>query len=305
MPGVLLHCPIRGQLNVPERAADGITYTEEKRRIDCIRFLLDKGYPAAHFKIETVLLRFGHKGKNSFRTDIAILDVPVSTIPGDIEAIKPHIKLIAEIKRDNMDAKVAKQTQVYPALDFLQDISAYGVYWDDVEQRLFYRSLEGTKTRTHEIPLAIIPRWGQSLTTPRLKSADLRPTTNLRELFIKIEDRLHTAVTDQSKRFEIMLQLLLVKLFDEHTHGSAQQEMTIQDFSDAPLGDADVLKVFETLLGKAVTYYNRYLPKATSSSFGITGGMLRNLSSLLAPIRIHGSKRDVIQDFYMYFARGV
>lgn len=61
MPGAFLHCPIRGTLNVPERAADGLTYTEEKRRIDCIQFLLAKGYPPAHFKIETSLLRFGYQ----------------------------------------------------------------------------------------------------------------------------------------------------------------------------------------------------------------------------------------------------
>ncbi len=76
MPGEMLHCPIRGTLTVAEKAADGLTFSEEKRRIDCIRFLLEKGYPPTHFKIETVLLRFGHKGKNSFRTDIAILDGP-------------------------------------------------------------------------------------------------------------------------------------------------------------------------------------------------------------------------------------
>lgn len=163
MQGALLHCPIRGTLNVSERAADGLIYTEEKRRIDSIRFLLDKSYPPSHFKIETVLLRFGHKGRNSFRTDLAVLDMPVSDLPNDIEAIKPHIKLIAEIKRDNADAKLAKQTQVYPALDFLQDISAHGIYWDDSEQRLFYRTLQGTKTRTHETTVAVLPKWGQKL----------------------------------------------------------------------------------------------------------------------------------------------
>lgn len=33
--------------------------------------------------------------------------------------------------------------------------------------------------------------------------------------------------------------------------------------------------------------------------------MLRSISALLGPIRIQGSKRDVIQNFYMYFAQGV
>ena len=45
MPGALLHRPVRGALTVPERAADGLTFTEERRRIDCIELLRRKGYP--------------------------------------------------------------------------------------------------------------------------------------------------------------------------------------------------------------------------------------------------------------------
>lgn len=305
MPGALLHCPIRGTLSVPEKAADGLTYTEEKRRIDCIQFLLAKGYPQHNFKIETSLLRFGHKGRNSFRTDIAVLDSPVSTLPTDIEALKPHIKLIAEIKRDNTDAKLAKQTQVYPALDFLHDLSALGIYWDDIEQRLFYRTLQDTKTKIHEVPAAVIPRWGMSLGAVSLKNVNLSTSSNLRGVFQRIEDRMHSKVTDKSARFEIMLQLLLAKLYDEHIHPKPNQEMTIQDFSDALIGDTDVKKVFNDILARSVNFYGKYLPKAVSASFSITGAMLKDVSSLLAPIRILGSRRDVIQDFYMYFAQGV
>jgi len=51
LQGDELHCPIRGTLAVSAKAADGLTFTEEKRRIDCIRFLLEKGYPPSFFKI--------------------------------------------------------------------------------------------------------------------------------------------------------------------------------------------------------------------------------------------------------------
>jgi type I restriction enzyme M protein len=302
--GELLHCPIRGNVIAPERAADGLRYSEEKRRIDSIRFLLGKGYPPAHMKVETTLLRFGHKGRNSFRTDLAVLDAPASTLPTDVEKLKPHIKLIAEIKRDNAEARTAKDTQVYPALDFIQDVSALGIYWDDIEQRLFYRTLKGTKTITHETAAALLPRWGQTLGTPRLKTVDLRPT-NLLELFMKIEDRLHSEVADKSRRFVIMLQLILLKLYDEHTHPQPNLEMDLQDLADAPLGDADVVKLFEKMLSKAIAFYGRYLPDPVPARIGLTGAMLRTLSSFLAPISILGAKRDVIQDFYMYFAQGV
>jgi len=304
MSGALLHCPIRGRLNIPEKAADGLTYSEEKRRIDCIKFLLAKGYPDSHIRIETVLLRFGHKGKNSFRTDLAVLDAPVSSLPSDVEELKPHIKLIAEIKRDNADSKLAKDTQIKPALDFIHNLDALAVYWDDTEQRLFYRTVKGRTTTTHETALAVLPRWRQALSSPSLKCADLR-VTNLHALFERIEQRLHTEVADKSARFEIMLQLLIAKLFDEHSHPRPDAEMLIQDFTDAPLGDPDVLKVFNSLLKSALVFYQKYLPKRVPEPFTLSGAMLRSISSLLAPVKILGSRRDVVQDFYMYFAQGV
>lgn len=300
----LLHCPIRGNVIAPERSADGLRYSEEKRRIDAIRFLLGKGYPASHIKIETTLLRFGHKGQNSFRTDLSVLDVPVSTVNSDLESTKAHIKLIAEIKRDNAASKLAKETQIYPALNFVQDVSALGLYWDDVEQRLFYRSLNGTRTVTHETAAALLPRWGQTIGVPRLTAGDLR-TTNLLDLFKKIEDRLHPEVTDQSRRFVIVLQLLILKLYDEHIHHKPSLEMELQDFTDAPLGDNDIIRKFHAMLERAIDYYGRYLPDPVPRNFGLTGAMLRGISSLLAPVSILNAKRDVLQDFYMYFAKGV
>ncbi len=305
MLGTRLHCPIRGPLTVPERAADGLTFPEEKRRIDCIRFLLGKGYPASHFKIETTLLRFGHEGRNSFRTDLAVLDVPKSSISNKWEVVNNHIKLIAEIKRKNSSARVAQETQVYPALNFLSDVSALGVYWDDVEQRLFYRKLSGRKTEIHELPMAVLPPWGHALGSTALASQDLQPSANLLALFGRIEDALHSQIADQSKRFQIMLQLILIKLYDEHSRSGPRQNMIIQDFVDAPLGDADVLKVFNDLLAKATHFYARHLPNPVAKTIPVPGSMLRTISKLLAPIRIVGSKRDVIQDFYMYFAKGV
>jgi type I restriction enzyme M protein len=101
------------------------------------------------------------------------------------------------------------------------------------------------------------------------------------------------------------LQFLLAKLYDEHTHSKPQQEMTIQDFGDSLLGDPDVKKAFDGILQKAVNYYGKYLPKPVAPNFSIVGSMLRDVSTLLAPVRILGSRRDVIQDFYMYFAQGV
>lgn len=305
MPGATLYCPIRGRLSAQALAADGLTITEEKRRIDCIKFLLAKGYPHDHFKIETLLLKFGSKGRNSFRTDIAVLDVPISTVGNDIEDLKSHIRLIAEIKRTNENAISAKATQVYPAMDFVKDLSVLGVYWDDVEQRLFYKTVIGTKTKTLETTLAVLPIWGQPLGSLALKNADLQTSLNLKKLFERIEDTLHTATPEKDRRFEIMLQLLLVKIYDEHVNSKPTQKMALQDFTNSPLGDQQVKSAFQAMLEKAAAYYGRYLPRPVSTTPKVSGSLLRNLSALLAPVRILGSKRDIVQEFYMYFAKEV
>jgi type I restriction enzyme M protein len=59
------------------------------------------------------------------------------------------------------------------------------------------------------------------------------------------------------------------------------------------------------LLAKAVKFYGKYLPDKVSEKFAIDGSLLRRCTKLLAPISILRSRRDVIQDFYMYFAKGL
>src|SRR5688572_29653346 len=67
-----LYCPIRGQLKVGARTADGLSFTEEKRRIDSVRYLLDRNYPPENIKIESTIVRFGNSGRNSFRSDVVV-----------------------------------------------------------------------------------------------------------------------------------------------------------------------------------------------------------------------------------------
>ena len=305
MPGALLRCPVRGALTVPERAANGLTFTEEKRRIDCIELLRRKGYPLSHIKVETTLWRFGSQGRNSFRTDIAVFDQPVESLSNDLKELSPHIVLVAEIKRDNNKAGAAVETQVYPALNFLPKIDVLGIYWDDIEKRLFFREQVGGELSVQETPLANLPNWGQAFQQNPLLSTDLA-TTQLRQLFEKIEDRLHAEVSSKALRFEIMLQLLLVKLYDEYVHPTASNDqMDIQDFTNSPLGDQAVKSHLESILDRALLFYQPYLPGNVSRTLGCAGSVLRSLSALLAPVRFLNTRRDVVQDFYMYFASEV
>src|ERR1017187_8689976 len=112
-----LHCPIRGSLRVPQRAADQLTFTEEKQRIDAIRYLIQRGYPKENFGVETTLFKIGNAGRNSFRTDFAIYDQPFGDLRGySLEGRLEHLRVLAEIKRDNSGSEQAKATQVRAAL---------------------------------------------------------------------------------------------------------------------------------------------------------------------------------------------
>ena len=73
-------CPIRGQLKVNKRSKDGLSASEEFYRVEAIKYLLSKSYPKENFWIEPIIKRFGNSGRNSFRSDFAVLDVPATTI---------------------------------------------------------------------------------------------------------------------------------------------------------------------------------------------------------------------------------
>ena len=106
-------CPIRGQLKVNKRSKDGLTATEEFYRVEAIKFLLSKGYPKENFWIEPIIKKFGNSGRNSFRSDFAVLDVPASTIStNEPDDILGHAVIICEVKRDNKKNEYVKNTQV-------------------------------------------------------------------------------------------------------------------------------------------------------------------------------------------------
>ena len=109
-----LSCPIRGELKALEKAKDELTFTEEYRRIECVKFLLKKEYPKENFDFETNVLKYGNKGRNSLRADIIIYDQPKIKISGDKSE---HVVLIAEIKRDNESLVSAIEHQLKPALN--------------------------------------------------------------------------------------------------------------------------------------------------------------------------------------------
>ncbi len=300
-----LECPIRGILKAKAKSADGLKPSEEKLRIEAIRHLIAEGYPPDHIKVEAVIKKFGHGGKNSFRADLAVLDVPVVTVrSGDVEELLAHAVLLGEVKRDNKDAEQARSTQVEPMLDFASRTDCIALYWDDVEQRLFWQEHKGGKREKHEGSLALLPSYGDAIAVVPLTFADIEPTDSLLSVMKRIEDILHMAALAPEVRYGVMLQLLLAKLNDEHAHeGRPDAALGIQD--PVPLGTppAEIRKNFNAILAKAVAYYGKHLPRSINNTVPVTGEVLSEVLQVLAPVKIIASKQRVIQDFYMYFAK--
>ena len=301
-----LHCPIRGQLRVRQRASDELTFTEEKRRIDAIRFLLQKDYPEAHFGIETRILKFGNEGRNSLRADFSVYEDPwpkVSKWPDDRRLASTVV--VAEVKRENKSKQSAVDSQLKPALSLLPDMNAIGVYWDDVEQRFFFRELQGSIATIREAPISKMPRWMEDIGSTLLTFSDLAPSSDLASAFSTMEDALHPFVADKTRRYAILFQLLLAKIWDEVSHSNRPNEgLDIQDFNSMPLNDEVVLDRMNDFLEKAVDHYGKFLPDEVSPTFGkLNPEALRRLSQVIAPINILNSKQTVIQSFYMKFAK--
>ena len=266
---------------------------------------MKRGYPKDNFIIEPIIKKFGNSGRNSFRSDFAVLDVPVVSInTRDPDFLLTHTLLICEVKRDNAKANYVKSTQVRPMLDFAKLEKCIGLYWDNIEQRVFWTDIENGIREIKEGPLSYIPVFGDNIKTVPLCFNNSIPSHSLLDAFNRIEDILHQSAFDPEKRYEIILQLLLTKIFDEHAFEARPTEpLGIQDFS--VLGTpSDIAKVrFEKILERAVSFYEKHLPNKLPKTLPINGDTLIEILRILAPIRIIHSKRDVIQTFYMKFAK--
>ena len=189
----------------------------------------------------------------------------------------------------------------------LPNMDAMGVYWDDVEQRFFYRELEGAHAIIREAPISKMPKWLEEISSTLLTFSDLRPSADLSNAFDKMEDCLHPFVVDKTRRYAILFQLLLAKIWDEVSHAeNPSQHLSLQDFTAMPVTDDVVLGRMDDLLTEAVGHYNRFLPDEIPSTFNPPSvEALRRLSQVVAPINILNSKQKVIQSFYMKFAKGL
>lgn len=300
-----LVCPVRGLLNTTKLSKDGLTPTEEAYRIEAINYLISKGYPKENFWIEPILAEFGNDGRNSFRSDFAVLDVDTrlmtSHTPDDI---LNHALVICEVKRDNRKSEYVKNTQVKPILNFAKLLNTIGLYWDNIEKRVFWIEIEGNKKEIKEGALNNLPKFGMPVKTAPLTFNTIMPTKSLLNDFARIDNILYQASFSPEKRYETILQLLLAKIFDEHAYETRQDEvLEFQDYTAIGVTAEIAKKKISDLVANAVRYYSNHLPNKISVYLDLTSETLDQVLKVLAPIKITHSKRDVVQTFYMKFAK--
>lgn len=300
-----LICPIRGLLKVNKRSKDGLTPTEESFRIEAIRYLISLGYPKENFLIEPIIKRFGNNGRNSFRSDFAVLDIPASQIDkSSPDEILFHSLIICEVKRSHEKNKAVVETQVKPMLDFATNQKTIGLYWDNIDKRVFWIEINNSIKEIKEGPISFLPKFGNLIKTTPLTFNTIEPCDSLLEAFSRIEDILHQASFAPEKRYEIILQLLLAKIFDEHAFETRPNEpLDFQDYVSLGSSVSTSFSKINSLVKRAVNFYGRHLPNKISDHLPISGDTLSLIVKILAPIKIIHSKRDVVQTFYMKFAK--
>ncbi len=301
-----LNCPIRGVLKVMSKSKNGLTHTEEYYRIQAIHYLLKLGYPKENIIIEQIVKQFGNNGRNSLRCDLAVLDVSKTSINHDVDSILNHAVILCEIKRDNHNVEYVKETQVKPLLDFAKRSECIALYWDNLEQRVFWQEIRDGKRENKEGLLNLLPKFGMKLNVKPLTFNDTKPTDSLVEIFDYIEDSLHQQGFDISSRYELILKLLLVKIFDEHSkEGQPDKPMDIQDFLSLGIKEEIAIEKFDQVLKRAVEFYNPHLPKKLKGDFNVSNEVILDILKVLAPIRLTYSKRNIVQAFYMKFAKSL
>ena len=238
---------------------------------------------------------------------LSILKKPKSQYNNfDPDEIMKEVILLCEVKRDNAAKDYVKMTQVKPMLDFAKDINAIGLYWDNIEHRVFWNTLNDGIREIKEGPLSFLPKYGCKIAAKKLTFNKLMEADSLLDVFSRIEDILHQASFSPESRYGIILKLLLTKIFDEHAYETRGDEpVGIQDYSAIGTSPEVAIEQYGDLLSRAISFYETHLPNPISDEVEMNGDTLLEVMKILAPIKIIHSKRDVVQNFYMKFAKSM
>ena len=285
-----LTCPVRGELHGKE--TDNLDeFTEEYRRIECVRFLLEKGYPKENIDFEREIIKYGHSGRNALRADVVVYKVDKASINTNEDKID-NIILVAEIKKKSKDKESAIKYQLKPTFNQLKNC-LYGIYWDD-ENRIFF-----TKESEEENSLLKLPFYGESFLQRSLYFNDLKVITNSKKLLEMIEQKIHNlGATNKDFRYKEIFKIFLSKFYDEIQNKDGR--LKFQFFYKEK--NNELYKRITRLYKEAYIYYSSNTPIKLETSFYLSESILKECVLLLQDYSLIQTHQLVLQEFFMYFA---
>ena len=307
----LLFCPIRGPLTVSALAKDGLTPTEELRRIELINFLLDKDYPPENIAVETVILKkLGESGRNKLRCDlIAYSETAAELEHLDIEERVKRAVLVAEVKRENAKKLSGITCQLEPAMRQLPGMAVMGVYWDDLEHILFVKQLvRRNGDQQLEIiadELSNLPSFRGLYKAKLLTYPNLLKGVNLLAILHKLANVMRShSINEPQLRYKETVKLLLAKYCDEK-EGMERHDETLA-LQLMPGADLTFMQRVTEVYNKAATRYSRaetlFKPIAVSE---LPEAALRDVVRVVQSTEFSSASNETLQQVFMTFVPAV
>ena len=308
MPGIPNHnlvCPVRGPLDAMYFSKDGLTVTEEARRIDCIKFLLSKGYPRENFQCETTVIKhIGNGGRNSLRADIVIYDISIPEIKAlDDEERNKHILLVAEIKRDSKSKKNGIAFQLEPAMRQTARAFDLRLYWHDVNRYLYVKQVQNNQIVITRDDLGNLPEYGNKYRYKKLKYKDLIKPEDITATLMDIANILRSnQVNDDATRYRETVKLLLAKYIDEREAKETGEDLIMQV---VPGKDPTFLDRINSLYARTGRIYSKAKSIFGNHGFEADEKTLREMVQKVQGLNLLDSSSDSMQQVFMTFVPAV
>jgi type I restriction enzyme M protein len=304
---VLLRCPIRGQLNTSALAKDGLTVTEEARRIDFIKFLISRQYPPPHIDVETIVIKkLGESGRNKLRCDVIVYNVPANAIQQlSLEDKLKKALIVAEIKRDSAKKSSAITCQLEPAMRQLPGMRVMGAYWDDITRILYVKRLVqkegGEFIEIYSDSLENLPRFGTKYEAQPITTDKLSAPNNLVSILYSVANIMRShGVNDERLRYKETVKLILARYCDEReAFSSNNKRLNLQVL---PGGDPQFIQRVNEYYIKASKRYSRakniFTPKPESE---LEERTLREVVRLIQGLNFSAASNETMQQVFQIF----
>ena len=305
---VLLVCPVRGALGASALAKDGLTSTEEARRVDLLHFLVEeRNYPIEHIRVEVVTVKnLGESGRNQLRADVIAYDCPWTAIANkERQEQLGHAILVTEVKRDSSKKKKGIAYQLEPALRLLPRLDTIGVYWDDENRILFTKSVkkrgQHQEIAVNSDSIANLPDYGTAYHTKAITVDTLTKPTNLVATLQGLANIMRShGVNDEQQRYKETVKLLLARYVDEKKgRVSENKQLSLQVLEGEDVG---FLARVERLYTEASIRYRRVQTLFTPVTRPeLDEPTLRDLVKAIQGFDFSSASSDTMQQVFMTF----